>query len=295
MKEIVVLSGKGGTGKTSITASLAVKFGSDAVVCDCDVDADDMHILLEPDYSGREDFYIGNEAYIDSSNCISCGKCIESCAFGAISVKKGKFEVNSVSCEGCGYCFEICPAGAVSLSPKHSGESYTSGIRTGTTMVHARLKPGSDNSGKLVAHAKKTARQIAERDSKQIIIVDGSPGIGCPVISSISGADLIVFVTEPTKSGLHDLKRVFELSRKFGIKSCLIINKADLNNSNTVEIRVFAEQSGLPLLAELPYSRVFTEMMLEGKTAAETSDDSIHKIICDIHKEIKVIIKENNK
>ncbi len=295
MKEIVVLSGKGGTGKTSITAAMSVKFGSEAVVCDCDVDADDMHILLEPDYAGKKDFYSGNEAYIDSSKCILCSKCIDVCAFRAISVKKGNFSVNSISCEGCGYCYEICPAEAVTLSPKHSGESYQSTIRTGTTMVHARLKPGSDNSGKLVAHVKKTAREIADRDSKEIIIVDGSPGIGCPVISSISGADLIVFVTEPTKSGLHDLKRVFELSQKFDINSCLIINKADLNNSNTAEIRAFAQQRALPLLAELPYSRVFTEMMLEGKTVAETSDESIHNIICDIHKKITNIIKENNK
>ena len=269
MKEIVVISGKGGTGKTSITASLAYLGGGDLIIADCDVDAADMHLLMAPDFGKSDDFYSGEIAFIDQDACIKCGKCQDACRFDAIPIIDSQYIVDPLGCEGCGYCARVCPTDAITNSQPKVGEIYISDIRTGSTMVHARLSIGADNSGKLVAKVKNEAKTLAEKENKIAVLVDGSPGVGCPVVSSLSGASFTVLVTEPTVSGLHDLRRVYELVKKFGIKAGCIINKADLNKSVSGEIKSFLKEEKIVLLSEIPYNVKFTDAMTNGKTIVE--------------------------
>ncbi|HUW69783.1 MAG TPA: ATP-binding protein [bacterium] len=269
MKEIVVISGKGGTGKTSITASFSALAAGDLVAADCDVDAADMHLLLKPDMARAEDFFSGETAVIDPDACISCGRCYQACRFGAIHGAGNVYAVDPLSCEGCGYCARICPTKAITNHPKKAGVWYSSRTRLGFAMIHAALGIGSENSGKLVAHVKKQARVAALDQGKNYILVDGSPGIGCPVVSSLSGADYVVLVTEPTVSGIHDLKRVYELVKKFNIPAGCIINKADINAEMTATIRRFLETERIDSLAELPYDEAVTKAMVAGLTIVE--------------------------
>lgn len=287
MKEIVVISGKGGTGKTSITASFAYLGGKDVIVADCDVDAADMHLLMQPDFANPEDFYSGELAIIDKYNCTQCGKCAEVCRFDAIKIVNGVHTVDSLNCEGCGYCARVCPTKAISNKDLNVGEWYVSNIKTGTIMVHAKLGIGADNSGKLVARVKSAAKDIAEEEQKSFIIVDGSPGLGCPVVSSLSGANFVVLVTEPSLSGLHDLKRVYELVHKFGIKAGCIINKSDINLSVTLEIEKFLQQENILHLGRLPYDEQFTRAMTNGMTIIESDANALKKIITDSWIKIK--------
>ena len=291
MKEIVIISGKGGTGKTSITASFAYLANKDVVVADCDVDASDMHLLLKPDFGISEDFYSGLLAKIDQKKCIKCGKCADVCRFDAIPVIDGKFIVEPLNCEGCGYCPLVCPTNAIDMSEQNVGKLFISNIRTNTKMVHASLKIGADNSGKLVAKVKNEAKSLAEKNKKEFIIVDGSPGIGCPVVSSLSGANLVVLVTEPSISGIHDLKRVYELIKKFGIKAGCIINKADVNKNKLQEIRNFLKEENIEFIAEIPYDENFTKAMTNGKTIIEFDNGKIKKILEDSWKKIKYLVK----
>ncbi|RKX87139.1 MAG: (4Fe-4S)-binding protein [Spirochaetes bacterium] len=278
MKEIVVISGKGGTGKTSITASLAYLGGEDLIIADCDVDAADMHLLMAPDFGQSEDFYSGEIAYIDQDACIKCGKCQDVCRFDAIPVIDTQYVVDPLGCEGCGYCARVCPTDAITNSQPKVGEVYVSNVRTGTTMIHARLSIGADNSGKLVAKVKNEAKTLAEKENKIAVLVDGSPGVGCPVVSSLSGASFVILVTEPTVSGLHDLKRVYELVKKFGIKAGCIINKADLNEAVADDVKKFLKEEDIVLLSEIPYNVKFTEAMTNGKTIVEYDEDLGKKI-----------------
>ncbi len=280
MKEIVVISGKGGTGKTSITASFSILGGKDLIVADCDVDAADMHLLLEPDFGSDEDFYSGELAEIDQQGCTQCGKCAEVCRFDAIPVIDGKYVVDPLSCEGCGYCARVCPEKVIANHVNRVGNLYVSRIKTGTKMVHAKLGIGNENSGKLVAQVKNKAKALAEKESKNGILVDGSPGVGCPVVSSLSGATFVVLVTEPTVSGLHDLKRVHELVKKFKIKSGCIINKADINSDQGTKIKKFLEKEDITLITEIPYDENFTKAMTLGKTIVE-HDDKLGGLITD--------------
>jgi len=275
MKEIVVISGKGGTGKTSITASFCVLGAADLVAADCDVDAADMHLLLKPDLQQGEDFYSGESARIDPDACIACGKCARACRFKAIDVRDGTYAVNPLNCEGCGYCARVCPTQAITNHPEKAGVWYVSRTRPGFTMVHAKLGIGSENSGKLVAHVKKQAKIRAEAEGKQYVLVDGSPGIGCPVVSSLSGADFVVLVTEPTVSGIHDLKRVYELVRKFNIPAGCIINKADINADMTEQITAYLQEQNIALLATLPYDEDFTRAMVAERTIVEYGDGTL--------------------
>jgi len=291
MKEIVVISGKGGTGKTSITASLAVLGGRDVVVADCDVDAADMHILLQPEIAKSEDFFSGELAVIDQDICTQCGKCFDVCRFDAIDVNDGIHIVNELSCEGCGYCARVCPVDAITNIPLNVGKWHISNTRLNQPFVHAKLGIGADNSGKLVAHVKNIAKEIAEEYERPYVLVDGSPGVGCPVVSSLSGAHFVVLVTEPTVSGLHDLKRVYELVNKFHIKAGCIINKSDLNLEKTNEIIEFLKQENIIHLANLPYNESFTKAMTDCKTIVEVDDNIIKETLEDIWKEIKQIIK----
>ena len=278
MKEIVVISGKGGTGKTSITASYSVLGGKKLVVADCDVDAADMHLLLEPDFERAEDFFSGEIAEIDPVECISCGRCKEICRFNAIDIINGSYTVDPLSCDGCGYCARVCPVGAITNTQQNVGKWYISNIKTAAHMVHARLGIGADNSGKLVARVKNEAKKLAKDLGRSLVLVDGSPGIGCPVVSSLSGADYVVLVTEPTVSGVHDLKRVYELVDKFGIKAGCIVNKADLNPDVLADLKSFLSDEDIALIAEVPYNEKFTEAITNGKTIVEWDED-LKKII----------------
>jgi MinD superfamily P-loop ATPase len=290
VKEIVVISGKGGTGKTSVTAALAYLGGKDVVTADCDVDAADMHLLMNPDFACANDFYSGVIADIDQECCVGCGKCAQVCRFNAINVVEGAYSVDKVDCEGCGYCARICGARAITMVEQKVGEYFISTTRTGSRMVHARLGIGAENSGKLVTRVKNEAKRIAVETSTQVVLVDGSPGIGCPVVSSLSGADFVVFVTEPTVSGLHDLKRVLELVNQFGIRSGGIINKADLNPKIAEEIRTFFGRNDISHLGELPYDEAFSDAMTSGRTIVEHEASDLTDVLVECWRNIKQIV-----
>lgn len=292
MKEIVIISGKGGTGKTSITASFAFLGGKDIVVADCDVDAADMHLLMKPDYSKSEDFYSGVLANIDQEKCIKCGKCTDICRFNAINIINNQYIVKPIDCEGCGYCERICPANAINMYDQKAGQWFISNTKADNILVHAKLGIGADNSGKLVAKVKKEAKEIAENTKKDIIIVDGSPGIGCPVISSVSGADFVVLVTEPSISGLHDLKRVYQLVKKFKIEAGCIINKANINIEISEEIKDFLKEENISFISSLPYDETFTKAMTNGQTIVEYGESNLKNLIVESWKKIKQIVKE---
>lgn len=245
MRELVIISGKGGTGKTSIVASFAA-LAESKVMVDCDVDAADLHLVLNPEVLSKTDFYVGKEAEIDSDKCIQCGKCIELCKFDAIT---DKFEVKETKCEGCGVCYHFCPVDAIKFEDKKSGEWFESKTRFGK-LVHAKLGIAEENSGKLVTTIRNHARLVAHRENLDKIIVDGSPGIGCPVIASISGAHLVVIVTEPTLSGLHDMQRVFDLTKHFKIPSCVLINKFDINEEVSGKIEEFCNEKEIELIGK---------------------------------------------
>jgi len=287
MKEIVIISGKGGTGKTSITASFAYLGGKDIVVADCDVDAADMHLLMKPDYSKSEDFYSGEIAKIDQEKCIKCGKCADVCRFDAIPVINNQYVVKPLNCEGCGYCARVCPVNAINMLPQKAGQWFISNTKADNVLVHAKLGIGDDNSGKLVAKVKKEAKQIAENTNKNITVVDGSPGIGCPVISSISGADFVVLVTEPSISGLHDLKRVYKLVKKFKIKAGCIINKANINTEVSEKIKKFLKEENIVYISSLPYDETFTKAMTNGQTIVEYGESDLKKLIVESWEKVK--------
>lgn len=292
MKEIVVISGKGGTGKTSITAAFAVLGGNDVVVADCDVDAADMHMLIQPDFGHEDDFFSGELAYIEQSNCIRCGLCKEVCRFDAVSVTDGKYTIVPLDCEGCGYCARVCPTETIINKTLLAGKWYISNIKTGSIMVHARLEIGADNSGKLVAKVKDEAKGIAMEERKDYILVDGSPGVGCPVVSSLSGANFVVLVTEPTVSGLHDLKRVHQLVKKFNIRSGCIINKADINPGVSKDIRQFLEEEDIAHLGDLPYNEDFTKAMTQGQTIVEYEEDNLTPLLKESWEKIKILTNQ---
>ena len=262
MKEILVLSGKGGTGKTTVTASLAI-LADNSVLADCDVDAADLHLLLDPVIEEKNDFWSGVTAKVDSSKCTGCGTCADLCRFDAIYMDD-KAEIDHFSCEGCTVCATFCPEEAISLEPNLSGEWYKSKTKYGP-MIHASIHVGEENSGKLVSLVKREARKKAEESRAKWIIVDGPPGIGCPVIASFSGADLVLAITEPTKSGLHDLERVIELARHFKTQVCVSINKWDLNPELSKEIESYLIQEEIPLVAKIPFDRSVVDSLVAGK------------------------------
>jgi MinD superfamily P-loop ATPase len=273
MSEIIVISGKGGTGKTSLTAAFA-HMAADAVICDLDVDAPDLHLLLQPEIQKREDFYSGHEAVIEAAACTGCGLCAEMCRYGAVSSTAAGFHIDPLKCEGCKVCVQFCPAAAIRFPERHCGEWYISGTRFGP-MVHAQLFPGAENSGRLVALLRQKARDVARESGRGLILSDGAPGIGCPVISSLSGTDFAVLVTEPTPSGRHDLERVADLCRHFKIPTGVIVNKADLNPANTADIERWCEQARTEFLAALPYDPAVTEAMVQRQAVTEYRTDGL--------------------
>jgi len=269
MKQIVILSGKGGTGKTSVTASLAYLAGAQAIVADCDVDAADMHLVTAPEIIEQRDFFSGYEAVIDPEGCTGCGECVEVCHFDAIIPDGDVYRVLPLECEGCGYCPRVCPVDAIGMRLLKAGEIFVSRTRMDNLMVHAALGIGSDMSGKLVAEVRKLARRKAEEKKTDYIIIDGSPGIGCPVTASVTGTDYVVLVTEPTLSGVHDMKRVLEVVQNFYIAAGCIINKEDVNPEIAEEIKVFAKENGLDLLGVFPYDDIFVTAVNSGRSVAE--------------------------
>ncbi len=293
MKEIVVISGKGGTGKTSVTASLAVLAGHDAVIADCDVDAADMHLLMKPVIEKSENFFSGVIAQIDEDKCTNCGMCADVCRFNAIPVINDQHTINSLNCEGCGYCEKVCPVDAITMPEQNVGDWYVSKTKIENTLVHAKLGIGAENSGKLVAKVKNEAKGLAEENNKDYIIVDGSPGIGCPVVSSLSGANFVVLVTEPSLSGLHDLKRVYELVKKFNLKAGCIINKYDINKDVTKDIIQFLNDEAIEYIASLPYDENFTKAMTFGKTIVEYDKGELKDLIISSWKKIKELANSN--
>jgi MinD superfamily P-loop ATPase len=295
MKEIVVISGKGGTGKTSIAAAFAYLGNKNIVVADCDVDAADMHLLLNPDFAKSEDFFSGFNAVIDQQKCDLCGNCFEVCRFEAIQLSDGEYTVDSLNCEGCGYCSRVCPAEAINMEEQNVGKWYISDTKAGNSMVHARLGIGAENSGKLVAKVKNEAKRLAEENEKDFIVVDGSPGIGCPVVSSLSGANFVVLVTEPTVSGLHDLKRVYQLVKKFNIKAGCIINKFDLNPQVTGEIEKYLKSENIVYISSLPYDDTFTQAMTIGQTIVEYNGSNLKVILEESWNKVKQILKTEGK
>ncbi len=269
MRELVILSGKGGTGKTSLTGAFAF-FSTNKVLCDADVDAADLHLLMLPDIQKQADFKGGGVAVIDSDKCIECGQCRELCRFDAIS---DDFRVDPIECEGCGLCVDLCPEKAIDFPIKKCGEWYISKTRFGS-MVHARLGIAEENSGRLVTLVRQEAKKLAEKEKLDLIITDGPPGIGCPVIASVGGASALLIVTEPTVSGLHDLKRVAELASHFKIPAMILINKYDLNIEKTSEIKKYSKKRNISVVGKIPFDPVFTKAMIEGKTVCEYDPES---------------------
>ena len=294
MREIVVISGKGGTGKTSLSASFSYLEGSNAVVCDCDVDAANMHLLLDANFANQTDFYSGELAVINSEKCINCGECFDICRFDAISEsKQEKYHiVDKISCEGCHYCSRVCPVDAINMETQKTGDIYVSDIKNGAKMVHAKLGFAAENSGKLVAKVKSEAKMLALKEDKNFVITDGSPGIGCPVISSLSGANLVILVTEATVSGLHDLKRVHQLTKTFNLKSVCIINKYDLNLKVSSDIEKFLLEENVEVIVKLPYDENFTKAMAIAKPIVEFDKDcELSQTIMQTWKKIKNKLK----
>ena len=274
MKELVVISGKGGTGKTSIMASFA-GLAKNAVFADCDVDAADLHLVLERKVEHESDFSGGKRASIVAEQCVGCGKCKDLCRFDAIQSDGSPgdsadevFVVDPISCEGCKVCVEFCPVGAIDFKDSINGKWFISDTRFGP-MVHAQLGIAEENSGKLVTLIRKEAKRLATEENKDLIIADGSPGIGCPVIASITGADLVLIITEPTLSGMHDLGRVADLTKSFGIQTLVCINKSDLNPQMTEQIAREAGDRGIRVVGKIRYDKVFTKAQIMKATVIE--------------------------
>jgi len=269
MKELVIISGKGGTGKTSLMAAFA-SLAKTKVLCDADVDAADLHLITNPRIIRRNDFQAGNTAVINNDLCTECGLCREMCHWDAIG---DSYEVNSIGCEGCGVCVHFCPETAIEFPENTCGEWFVSDTRCGP-MVHARLGIAEENSGKLVTLVRQEARKLANDRSIGLILTDGPPGVGCPVIASIGGASAVLIVTEPTVSGKHDMKRVVQLAAHFNIPALVCVNKFDLNLELTREIETYAEEKGIACLGRIPFDPIFIKAMIQAQTILEYNTDS---------------------
>jgi len=285
MKELVIISGKGGTGKTILTAAFA-SLAENKVMADCDVDAADLHLVLKPAVKERHLFKSGMTALIDKDLCTGCGKCIDVCRFDAIGED---FVVDAVACEGCAFCSHACPEGAIRMEENTAGQWFISDTRFGP-MVHAKLGIAEENSGKLVSLVKKKAREIAERRNLEWIIVDGAPGIGCPVIASISGVSCALVVTEPTVSGLHDADRVIKVARHFGAPVRLVINKYDLNPEMTEKIEGYCRENDIPLVGKIPFDESVVKAVVRAETVIEYSHGRAGQEIRKIWDKLKVEI-----
>lgn len=282
MKQILVISGKGGTGKTTLTAAIG-QLAENAVLADCDVDAADLYLLVQPESQrcAPEDFYSGYKFAVNPSWCSACGKCVEVCRFNAITMEHPQADrpewkvakINPIVCEGCGCCADVCPTEAISVKDALAGKIYHENTRFGP-MVYGKLGIAESNSGKMVSTIRKYATELAEKESKPYVIIDGSPGIGCPVIASLSGVDVALMVTEPTCSGLHDLERIIKLCQHFKIPASVVVNKFDINEQMGNELITRSRELGAEVLGTLPFDKTFVEATSEGKTILEYAHDS---------------------
>jgi len=287
MKEILVISGKGGTGKTTIVAAFS-SLAENAMLADCDVDAPDLHIILQPKILQEDPFFALRIPKKDESLCKRCGKCREVCRFDAIDENLNLIDMK---CEGCAACAFICPEKAIEMVDREVGKLYISETRFGP-FVHAKLNIGEEASGKLVAEVKRKVKELAEKEGKELILVDGSPGIGCPVIASLAGVDLALIVTEPTVSGIHDLERIFQVTKHFGVKVAVCINKFDINEKKTEEIEEFCRENGIPTIGRIPYNSDVTKAMIKLKTVIEFSPNLVSEEVKSIWEELMEMSKK---
>jgi len=269
MKELVIISGKGGTGKTSLMAAFA-SLAKNKVLCDADVDAADLHLITAPRLQERHDFQGGHTAIINQDKCTLCGVCQDLCKWDAVS---DEFEIDSIECEGCGVCFYLCPEKAIDFPLNICGEWFVSDTPFGP-MVHARLGIAEENSGKLVSLVRKKAKEIAEEKNLGFILTDGPPGVGCPVIASVGGASGVLIVTEPTVSGKHDMERVVQLAAHFKVPAMVCVNKFDLNLDQTHAVEEFAKKNNVSFLGRIPFDPIFTKAMVQGQNIFDYDTES---------------------
>ena len=289
MKQLTILSGKGGTGKTTLTASFAA-LAKNVVIADCDVDAPDLHLLLHPEVIETQEFSGSKIAIIDREKCLECSICRQKCRFDAITES---LRIDPVACEGCGVCTAVCPVSAVSISERNSGYAYISKTKYGF-MSHALLNPSEGNSGKLVTLVRQNAKILAKRENSNLIIIDGPPGIGCPVIASVTGVDIGLVVTEPTMSGIHDLKRALKLIQHFDVMPYVCINMYDINIDNTEKITSFCREHSVEVIGRIPFDAAVTEAMVNGKTIVEYMPEGFAaKEIESVWEKISASISEN--
>lgn len=290
MDEILIISGKGGTGKTSLTAAFA-HLAKNHVICDLDVDAPDMHLILKPENTRSHDFISGHEAMIVEEKCESCGTCLEMCRYDAIVNEGDRYFIDPLKCEGCKVCVEFCPAKAIDFPDRHCGSWFLSDTRFGP-MIHAQLFPGEENSGLLVSLLRKQAKEMAGKKGLDLILSDGTPGIGCPVIASLSGVSLAVIVTEPTPSGRHDLERVADLCAHFRIPAGIIINKCDLNEKEAATIEKFAADKGIVHFGSLPHDPAITRAMINGQAITEYANNEFTEELTRIWQQMLQSLKK---
>ena len=296
MKQLVILSGKGGTGKTSLAAAFAhLAYSSyptfKAVLADVDVDASNLELVLHPQRIETHDFIGGSVAEIETENCNACGNCEQVCRFDAVCVDNGNYSIDHISCEGCAACVYQCPEEAIQMHPQTVGQWYRSDTRYGP-LFHADLYPAQENSGKLVTAVKQNARLLALDENYPMIIVDGPPGIGCPVISSLSGVRLALIVTEPTLSGIHDMERVLEVCKYFGVPAMVCINKYDLNDKNTIAIHDYCRKNKVDVAAMIPFDNAVTEAMVRGVSVVEHSNGRVAREIKSLWQNVDRKLKE---
>lgn len=272
MKEIVILSGKGGSGKTSVSVAFAT-IHQNSIVADCDVDAANMHIILQPKNYYEGTMTTGKKAVIMQDKCINCGVCMEFCSFNAISVKNGTFTISEAACDGCQLCWRLCGMGAIELVPSNKSKWYIGDYRNGK-LIHARLQPGEENSGKLVGIVRNLAKSLANEIGIENIIIDGPPGTACPAISSVTGANKALIITEPTHSGFHDMKRILTLVSSFNVKSYILINKYDLNIEVSNEIENWCNKNGFSVIGKIKFDKNIVDAMLNCKSIVEHQPES---------------------
>lgn len=287
MKEVVIISGKGGTGKTSITGAFA-SIAKNIVVADCDVDGADLHLILNGRKKSEKPFTGGRVAAIRSDDCIGCGKCLEVCRFDAITQD---FKVKEIGCEGCGVCVHFCPVKAIDFPMADCGELVVSDSSYGT-LIHGHLTPGAENSGKLASFVREEAKVVALKDNADYLLIDGPPGIGCPVIASITGVDLVVAVTEPSIAAKHDLERLMSLCAHFKVPVVLVVNKWDINKDLTAEIETYVTNHGGSIAGRVSWSRDFTNAQMDGEPVTSISGSACAAEVSDVW--IKVVALLNN-